>query len=59
MSRFVPKNGQYYYAPHRKMWGVFKRNINAYGIAIDDHIDDFADKADAIEMVCRLNHWTK
>ena len=52
------KEGQYYYAPHRNMWGVWKRGReDGSGIHMDDFITDFSTKAQASNFVYSMNKW--
>ena len=54
------KDGQYYYAPHRRSWGVWKAgNTDAKGVRADDFISDFATKIQAENFVYRMNGWIK
>lgn len=54
---FKPRDGQYYYAPHRSMWGVWLNHVSADGIETGDFIDDFPSKEAAAEQVKKLNKW--
>lgn len=50
-------SGEYYYAPHRRSWGVWKRNPVSNGVMIDDFIADYQTKEEARREVYRLNGW--
>jgi len=47
--------GQYYYAPHRNMWGVWKAGEIKNGVQMDDFISDFATKIQAERFVKKMN----
>ena len=52
------KEGQYYYAPHRNKWGVWKRGKEGpNGIHMDDFIMDFQTKIQAKNFVYKANGW--
>ena len=51
------KDGQYYYAPHRKMWGVWKHHDDGKGGGYGTFINDFPTKEEARKEVYRLNGW--
>ena len=51
------KEGQFYYAPHRSSWGVWKRGETTNGCTIDDFVDDFASKEEARKFVFKANNW--
>ena len=52
-------NGQYYYAPHRSVWGIWRSKISNDGIIEGEFIKDCTTRADARAEVYRLNGWTK
>ena len=52
------RDGEYYYAPHRQMWGIwqwhsFEVARGGYG----DFVKDVATKEEAKKEVYKLNHW--
>ena len=49
--------GQYYYARHRSMWGVWRAGKEINGFRDDDFIKDFVNKEDARKYVYQLNGW--
>lgn len=51
------KEGQYYYAPRRKRWGVWQHHIQNNGISTGIFINDFPTKEEARNEVYRLNGW--
>lgn len=52
------KDGQYFYAPHRSLWGVWKRGeTDANGSHGDTFIADFSTKVQAKDFVYKANHW--
>ena len=51
--------GQYYYARHRSMWGVWRAGKDVNGFRDDDFIKDFVNKEDARKYVYSLNNWFK
>ena len=54
------KDGQYYYAPHRRSWGVWRAgNTDVKGIRSDTFISDFGTKIQARDFVYRMNGWRK
>ena len=54
---YIPKNGEYYYTPHRRMWAVYKKIIRESGISMDNFICEFPTKEEAAEKVKELNNW--
>ena len=60
MNRFDAKEGQYYYAPHRRSWGVWKKGKVVDGVSVNDEfISDFSTKIQAEAFVFRMNGWRK
>ena len=60
MNRFDAKEGQYYYAPHRRMWGVWKRVVpdgDASGTMTGTFVQDFKTKEEARAFVFEKNGW--
>ncbi len=53
------KDGQYYYAPHRRMWGVWKYQDLGKGFSSGVFVNDFPTREDARMEVRRLNGWIK
>ena len=56
-SNFQPKDGQYYYSPHRSVWGLWKHHELGNGISEGEFIMDCETKEKAVEMVKSLNGW--
>ena len=52
---FEVKEGQYYYAPHRRRWGVWKKGKMINGTCISEFISDFSTKAQAESFVYKMN----
>ncbi len=59
MDKSKLKEGQYYYAPHRGKWGVWKRGKEENGSCMDDFISDFFTKIQAENFVYKMNGWSK
>lgn len=57
MSIFRPKNGQYYYMPHRGNWRIYQHEVYEDGRTGSRYIKDCMCKADAAEEVRKLNNW--
>ena len=51
------KEGEYYFAPHRRSWGVWKTGKTVNGVQSDDFIMDFSTKIQARNFVYRMNGW--
>lgn len=51
------KDGQYYYAPHRRRWGVWQHHEQGNGVSSGIFIKDFPTKDEARDEVYRLNGW--
>lgn len=51
------KDGQYYYARHRNLWGVWQWHNNANGSGDGTFYNDYPTKEEAREVVFRLNGW--
>lgn len=51
------KDGQYYYAPHRRQWGIWQYHDLGNGNASGTFIKDCPTKEDARKEVYRLNGW--
>ena len=56
---FQPKDGQYYYRPHRSSWGVWMAGVTCNGSRTDKFIKDYPTKEEANETVRKLNGWTE
>lgn len=50
--------GQYYYAKHRNMWGIWKVGKKVNNTRMDHFIMDFSAKLDAERFVYRMNGWS-
>lgn len=48
---------QYYYAPHRRAWGIWKLSKHAGGMELGEFIRDCPSKEEARKEVYRLNNW--
>lgn len=54
------RDGEYYYAPHRRSWGVWRAGkTDSKGIRSDTFISDFATKVQARDFVFKMNKWHK
>ncbi len=53
------KDGQYYYAPHRRQWGVWQYHDLGNGNASGTFIKDFPTKEQASDFVYEKNGWKK
>lgn len=51
------KDGQYYYAPHRMLWGIWQWHDDGNGCGSGTFIKDLPTKEDARKEVYRLNCW--
>lgn len=51
------KDGQYYYAPHRIMWGVWQHHDLGNGSGYGTFYNDYPTKEEARKEVYRLNGW--
>lgn len=58
-NRFKPKDGQYYYARHRSVWGIWQHHEDGYGISHGTFIKDCATFEEAAEEVGMRNGWLK
>ena len=52
------KDNQFYYAPHRDLWGVYQHHDDGSGHSCGTHIDDYPTREAARREVFRLNGWT-
>lgn len=51
------RNGQYYYAPHRRMWGIWQNQNLGGDVSTGTFIKDCMTKQEAADEVYRLNGW--
>ena len=51
--------GKYFYAPHRSLWGIWKRDDPNESVGSGTFIKDCTTKEDARDEVYRLNGWKK
>ncbi len=51
------EEGQYYYKPHRRSWGVWKVGKTINNTRIDDFISDFSTQIQAKNFVYKMNGW--
>lgn len=51
------KDGEYYYAPHRRNWGVWKHIVSSESSSYGVFHRDFNTKEEARAEVYRLNGW--
>lgn len=56
-SALLMKEGQYYYRPHRRSWGVWINHNDGNGYSHGDFVKDFATKGEAIRFVYEKNGW--
>lgn len=52
------REGQYYFAKHRNMWGVWKKRKTVNGVEEGEFISDFSTQIQAKNFVYRMNGWT-
>lgn len=52
-----PVVGQYYYAPHRKLWGVWQWTMVTNDGASGSFVKDFKTRDDARDFVYKMNGW--
>jgi hypothetical protein len=51
------KDGEYYYAPKGRFWGVWQYHDNGNGGGYGIFIKEYKSKDDAKREVYRLNNW--
>lgn len=51
------RQGQYYYRPHRSMWGIWQNQNLGGGVSTGTFIKDLPTKEEAEKEVYRLNDW--
>lgn len=49
--------GQYYYAPHRSSWGIWRNHNHDNGLSTGTFIKDCLTREEARKEVYRLNGW--
>jgi hypothetical protein len=54
---FKPKDGQYYYARHRGLWGIWLHHEFVDGSSTGDFVKDCMTKTEAMKEVAKLNGW--
>lgn len=52
------QEGKYYYAPHRRSWGVWKVGKQTNGVRTDQFIMDFSTKLDASRFIYKMNGYS-
>jgi len=54
------REGQYFYAPHRRSWGVWKagKMSEKTGVRMDDFVSDFSTKIQAQNFCYKMNGYT-
>lgn len=57
MSGEHSPTAQYYYAPHRRLWGIWEVRRTADGIVPGDFVRDCQTREEARREVYRLNNW--
>ena len=55
----MTKDGQYYYAPHRRQWGAWQCHYAGNGVTFGDFVKDFPTKEQARDFVYEKNGWKK
>ena len=55
----VRKDGKYYFAPHRRFWGVWLYHESENGGGYGEFIQDFKTKEDAKSFVYNKNGYNK
>ena len=58
-NSYQPKDGEYYYRPHRSVWGIWRHHEHGEGLSSGEFIMDCETKEKAAEMVRSLNGWFK
>lgn len=53
------REGQYYYRPHRRSWGVWINHNHPSGVSTGDFVQDFPTKEEAQRFVYEKNGWDK
>lgn len=51
--------GQYYYSPHRSLWGIWRVGKEINGLRTNKFVADCSTKEEAEERVYKLNGWSK
>ena len=51
------KNGQYYYGPHRSLWGIWQWQVGENGAGFGTFIKDCSSRDEARDEVYALNGW--
>ncbi len=51
------QDGQYYYAPHCRKWGIWQWHDNGGGAGSGTFYKDYPTKEEARKEVYRLNGW--
>ena len=51
------KDGQLYYAPYRRRWGVWVNHASIGGTAFGEFVRDYDTKEEARQYVFRMNGW--
>ena len=55
----IRREGEYYYAPHRNLWGIWQwHNFEIAKGGYGDFVKNCATKKEAREEVYRLNGWS-
>lgn len=57
MATYEPKDGEYYYAPHRSSWGIWQHRDHGDGISVGYFVKDCPTREDAKREVYQLNGW--
>lgn len=52
------REGQYFYAPHRRQWGVWKAGKVVNGIQQSEFISDFTTKIQAKSFANKMNGYS-
>jgi hypothetical protein len=58
-SKYKPKDGEYFYAPHRGRWGIWQNHELGDGISDGTFIQYCDTREEAAERVKALNGWFK
>lgn len=51
--------GQFYYARHRGLWGVWRKGATVNGVSSSDFVKDCVTREQARDLVYSLNNWQK
>jgi hypothetical protein len=50
-------NAEYYYAPVRRDWVVYRRHVDSDGVGFGERVESFRTREEARKRVYELNKW--